>query len=82
MLQDNFQSFIRYLLDNHFKQLIMVNVVKVLPKIQFKCISICAIASVMPEQMLLEASTREGYPFAFQACPIIMDHIALQDRNQ
>lgn len=60
----------------------MVDVIKVLPKIDDQCITIPPMTKIKPSQVLLKPLPGEGYTLALDACPIIMDQVRLEDWTQ
>ena len=53
----------------------MVDIVEVLPEVDYQCVAIPAMTKIKPPQVLLEPSPGEGYALAFDTCPVIMDHV-------
>ena len=82
MLQDDFQPGVRYLRENQLEQLIMLDIVEVLAKIELEHIAICAVAAIVPAQVLFEATARKRDALALETRTIIVDHVALEHWDQ
>ena len=55
---------------------------EVFPEVDLERISICAIATVVPAQVLFKAATRKRDSFALETCAIVVDQVTLKHRDQ
>lgn len=82
MTDNGLQGFVGNLVRDGRKQFLVVDVVKVLSKVDFEHITIRPVPAVMPSKMFLEPLASERDALAFEARAVVVHHVPLQDRNE